>query len=93
MFMLATEFLRCCVVGRCVGVGRVEGVLLVCMGNADRVLTLVDFVVTASALLLCFLLHWTLDWQFDSGYHCFVIASHVDMSSLQLLNKALFMRT
>ena len=69
------------------GVGRVEDLLLVCLVIADRALTPVDFVVTASALLLCVLFRWILDlvslaveWQLSSGDHCLLIAMHVDLS-------------
>ena len=71
----------CCVVGRRVGVGRVEGLFLVCLITAYPVLAPVEFVVTAAASLLCFPYCWTLDllsivvdWQSDSGDHCFAIA-------------------
>ena len=40
-------------IGRRVGVDRVEDLLLLCLVPADRALVQVEFVVTASALILC----------------------------------------
>ena len=49
------------------------------MVNADRVLILVEFVVTALALPLRLLFRWTLD-RLSLGYHCFVIAIDIELS-------------
>ena len=55
MFKIVVDVLLCYVVNRCVGVGRLEGLLLRCLVNADRLLLPVECVVTASTSLLHFL--------------------------------------
>ena len=55
LFELRAELLQCRLVGRRVGVGRDEGLFLVCLINVDRVLTPIDSAVIGSSLLLCFL--------------------------------------
>ena len=58
-----------------------------CLVGVDRVFILVESVVVASSLFLCCLFRWAVyllsfvvDWKFGSGYHCIVIAIHVDLS-------------
>ena len=45
-------------VGRRVGVGRVEGLFLVCLVSVYRVLVPIEHVVTVSALICCCLFRW-----------------------------------
>ena len=85
--VMVVEVLCCCVVGRRVGVDGVEGLFLVCLVSVCRVLVPVEFVVTPSVMLLCCLFRWpkyllclVVHWFFDSDYHCFVVAMHVDLS-------------
>ena len=63
-------------------------------------LVLGEFVVTASVLIFCSLFRWpqymlslVVRSYFGSGYHCIVVAIHVDLSRLQCLDKALFIIT
>ena len=46
---LIVGFFWCCLIGCRVGVGRVQGVFLVCLVNVDRVLTPVDSALIASS--------------------------------------------
>ena len=79
--------LQCCWGGRRVGVGRVEGVLLVCLVYVDRVFAQVDFLVSVSSLFFGFpvwcspfhLLSIVVDWQLDPVYQHFRFAVHVQL--------------
>ena len=52
IFEFVVEVSCCCVGGRRVGLGRIEGLFLVCLVSVHRALVPFEFVVTASDLFL-----------------------------------------
>ena len=82
---LLFELFKCCLVGRRVGVVRVEGVLLKCLVEVDRVFAPVDSTVSDFSLFdwllnYSYLLSLVVDRQLDPGSHRSVIAVQVDLS-------------
>ena len=93
IFEFVVEVLGFCVVGRRVGVDRVEGLILVCLVNVYRVLVPVEFVVTASSALFGCLSRWpsyllslVVHGYCDSSCHCFVVAINKCRSDPSLLH-------
>ena len=79
IFAFVVEVLCCRVVGRRVGVGRVEGLFLVCLVSVYCVFVPLEFVATASALLFCCLSRWSKylgNAAVSSAFHRFFVDHH-----------------